>query len=147
LGLLASRNRNRVTAVPTAAVLAVLYVEDEPLIRELMAAVLEDAGFELLIVADGAAAIAALDGHGPPFCIVITDVNLGDGPDGWDVARRARVLNHAMPVIYVTGGPTHEWKSKGVANSVMIKKPFSAPQIIRAIRSLLAADDTAQQDC
>jgi DNA-binding response OmpR family regulator len=129
------------SAVPIALV---LYVEDEPLIRELSALILEEAGFEVLMVPDGAAAIDALDRNAPPISIVITDVTLGDGPDGWEVARHARALNHAMPIIYVSGGSSHEWHSRGVPNSVMIAKPFTDVQIVDTISSLLKATDSTQ---
>ena len=127
------------SAVPVALV---LYVEDESLIRELAAVMLEEAGFEVLMVPDGAVAIDALGRNAPPISIVITDVTLGAGPDGWEVARRARALNPAMPLIYVSGGSSREWHSKGVPNSVMIAKPFTDAEIVDTISSLLKATDT-----
>jgi DNA-binding response OmpR family regulator len=116
---------------------AVLYVEDEPLIRELGATELRDAGFEVVAAESGTAAFDALDNDAAPFCAIVTDVNLGDGPDGWEVARHARELNDALPVIYVSGANGHEWQRKGVPNSVMIAKPFKMAQIVKAICALL----------
>ena len=40
---------------------AVLYVEDEPVLRELVAMILEDAGFEVVTAENGVAAFHALD--------------------------------------------------------------------------------------
>ena len=116
---------------------AVLYVEDDAVIRELSAAALEEAGFNVMVAESGAAAFDALDGNADPFCAVVTDVNLGDGPDGWEVARRARELNNTLPVIYISGASGHDWKSKGVQNSIMIAKPCTIAQITNAISSLL----------
>ena len=116
---------------------AVLYVEDDALTRELAATALEEAGFEVVSTESGTSALEALDDNADPFCAVVTDVNLGSGPDGWDVARRARELNQEMPVVYLSGASGHEWKSKGVLKSIMITKPFNIPQIIAAISSLL----------
>jgi DNA-binding response OmpR family regulator len=123
---------------------AVLFVEDEVIIRELAAMALEAAGFDVVTAENGAAAFDALDDSADPFCAVITDVNLGVGPDGWAVARRARELNHALPVVYVTGASGHEWKSKGVPQSVMIAKPFNPAQIVVALASLLRKDRGAR---
>ena len=116
---------------------AVLYVEDDALIRELSAAALEETGFKVMVAESGAAAFDALDGDADPFCAIVTDVNLGAGPDGWEVAQRARALNDTLPVIYVSGGSGNEWQSKGVRNSIMIEKPYRITQIATAISTLL----------
>jgi CheY-like chemotaxis protein len=97
---------------------AVLYVEDDALIRELAAAELEEAGFEVVSSESGASALEALDDNADPFCAVVTDIDLGAGPDGWDVAIRARELNQAMPVVYVSAASENEWESRGVLKSI-----------------------------
>jgi CheY-like chemotaxis protein len=93
---------------------AVLYVDDEVMIRELAASELEEAGFEVVFAESGAAALDALDNDADPFCAIVTDVNLGAGPNGWEVARRARELNDALPVVYVSGASGQEWQSNCV---------------------------------
>ena len=116
---------------------AVLYVEDEPLLRELASVILEDAGFEVVTAEDGRAAFEALDNDGSPFCAIVTDVNLGSGPDGWAVAKRGRELNKTLPVIYMTGASGHQWQAEGVPRSVMLRMPFASAEILQALRSLL----------
>jgi DNA-binding response OmpR family regulator len=116
---------------------AVLYVEDDDLVRELSAKALEEAGFKLVVAASGAAAFRALADDADPFCAMVTDVDLGAGRDGWEVARRGRELNDTLPVIYVSGGSGNEWQSKGVRNSIMIVKPYKITQIVSAISALL----------
>jgi CheY-like chemotaxis protein len=59
---------------------SVLVVEDEDLIRELSAEVLVDAGFDVVVVEDGDAALEALDGSADPFCALFTDINLNFAP-------------------------------------------------------------------
>jgi DNA-binding response OmpR family regulator len=61
---------------------------------------------------NGHAAFETLKKDGSPFCAMVTDVNLGAGPDGWAVAKRARELNETLPVIYLTGASGHQWQSK-----------------------------------
>ena len=116
---------------------AVLYVEDEPFLRELVALVLENAGFEVVTAENGVAAFHALDDSGEPFCGMITDINLGEGPDGWAVAKHGRELNHDLPVVYVTGESSHHWQSEGVPHSLLRKKLFTPSQILFAPRSVL----------
>jgi DNA-binding response OmpR family regulator len=120
-----------------SAARAVLYVEDESLIRELVTNALEEAGFKVAVAENGTAALVALDDDTTPFCAIVTDVNLGPGPDGWAVAHRARELNDVLPVIYVSGASGHEWQSRGVQHSIMIAKPFKVAQIVSAVSSFL----------
>jgi DNA-binding response OmpR family regulator len=120
---------------------SVLVVEDEDLIRELSAEVLVDAGFDVVVVDDGDAALEALGGSADPFCALYTDVNLGPGPDGWAVARRGRELNNVLPVVYVTAASSHEWKANGVPNSILLAKPCTPDQIVEAVTVVLKTTD------
>jgi len=122
--------------------LLLLLVEDEALIRDLLEVALHDAGFELAIAPEGTKALAELDVDATRFRAVITDVKLGPGPDGWDVARRARELVPDMPVVYMSGDSANDWASKGVPNSIMVAKPFAPVQIITAVTTLLNEADS-----
>lgn len=122
-------------AAPTAPLL--LYVEDEILIQDMLVSALEKAGFRLLVADNGTQAMAILAEKASLLHGMITDVNLGDGPEGWDVAQRARELVQTLPVIYVSAASDHIWSSRGVPNSIMIAKPFVAAQVVVAISSLL----------
>ena len=119
-----------------------LYVEDEILIQDVVEMALQDAGFDVMVAKNGVEAVNALEAATETFLGIITDVNLGDGADGWDVARRARELNEDIPVVYVTGASAHEWASKGVPRSVVIEKPFAPAQLVVAISTLLMKTDT-----
>jgi DNA-binding response OmpR family regulator len=124
------------------ATILLLLVEDEFLIREDLGTALTEAGFELIVAADGGQALADLETDATRFRAVITDINLGAGPDGWEVGRRAREIIANMPVVYMTGHSAHEWTSKGVPNSIMVAKPFAPAQIITAVSTLLNQVDS-----
>lgn len=126
---------------PEAAAPVLLYVEDEIIVQELVESALRDAGFEILIASDGTEALDLLGPSNGALRGLITDINLGDGPDGWQVACRARELTSGLPVVYVSGASEGEWTSRGVPNSVMIAKPFAPAQIVVAISSLLVSSD------
>lgn len=119
-----------------------LYVEDEPITRDLVADALREAGFEVVAAADGDEALVQLGAKCGALRGLITDINLGDCPDGWEVARNARESCSGLPVVYVSGACEHEWTAKGVPNSLMIAKPFAPAQIVVAIASLLVASDS-----
>ena len=127
---------------PEIAAPMLLYVEDEAITQDLVEASLREAGFDVLLASSGTEALKLL---GPPNGLrgLITDINLGDGPDGWEVAARARELTSGLPVVYVSGASEGEWTSRGVPQSVMIAKPFAPAQIVVAISSLLVSADTA----
>ncbi len=72
---------------------------------------------------------------------MVTDINLGAQGSGWELARRARQLNPDLPVVYMSGGNTHEWPSHGVPRSIMVPKPFSPSQIVVAIATLANRSD------
>ncbi len=119
----------------------VLLVEDEAVVQEWMHTELVDAGFAVVAAADATQALAELEADVERFKAVITDIKLGDGPDGWDIGRRARELVADMPVVYVSGDSADAWTSKGVPNSVMIVKPFVTAQLITAVSTLITDAD------
>jgi DNA-binding response OmpR family regulator len=118
-----------------------LYVEDDRVIRETVIESLEEAGFELLVADAGEQALQLLGAHAAELRGLITDVNLGAGPDGWTIAREARQLIAGLPVVYVSGASDHEWTSEGVPGSTIIAKPFACTQLVVAISALLVVSD------
>lgn len=119
-----------------------LYVEDEAVTSSLVEEALREAGFEVLTASDGHEALVQLKAKSGSLRGLITDINLGDCPDGWEVARRARESISGLPVVYVSGACEHEWTARGVPSSLMIAKPFAPAQIVVAISSLLVALDS-----
>lgn len=118
-----------------------LYVEDEALIQQMLVTDLEESGFAVLVTNNGTEALAVLASRSEELHGLITDINLGDGPDGWEVARKARELRSGLPVVYVSAASEHEWTSQGVPASLMITKPFVPTQVVVAISSLLIVSD------
>jgi len=123
--------------MPDSAPPLLLYVEDELLIQDNVIFSLEEAGFKLAVADSGGQALELLALHGDALAGLITDVNLGQGPDGWGVARAAREAISGLPVVYVSAASEHEWTSHGVPGSIMIAKPFVSAQLVVAISSLL----------
>jgi CheY-like chemotaxis protein len=117
-----------------------LLVEDEPLIRTVLSAALEEAGFSLLEATSGAAAIQIID-EDAGIVGIVTDIRLGEGPTGWEIARHARQQSPTLAVVYMTGDSAADWTSEGVPNSTMLQKPFATAQIVTAIATLLNTTD------
>ena len=118
------------------AVQPILVVEDEALIRISLVECLEAGGYTVSDCSDGAAAIAYIEAsdelHG-----LATDIQLGKGPSGWEVAHYARKKYPDIAVVYMTGDSAADWSAEGVPNSVILQKPFADAQMLTAIATLM----------
>ncbi len=114
-----------------------LLVDDDALILHVLEDALTDAGYGVITAMDGAGAIAELDRPENDVAGLITDIRMGEGANGWDVARHARELVPTFPVVYMTADSGGDWAVQGVPNSTLIQKPFATAQIITAISNML----------
>lgn len=112
----------------------VLVVEDESLVREMIAEELRDAGFAVLEAADGEAAAGILLGR-DRVDLLFTDIRLPGTLDGWEVARLGRGARAALPVVYATGYTVD--RTAEVDGSIFLHKPYQPSQIVDTIRRLL----------
>lgn len=119
----------------------ILYVEDEVTIQDEVIEGLEAAGYRVVAAKSGAQALRLLAEHNAELRGVMTDINLGSGIDGWEVARRAREAIGGLPVVYLSAASQEKWTSRGVPGSVMIAKSFAMAQVVVAISSLIIALD------
>lgn len=70
----------------------VLVVEDEALIASFVEDALFDGGFQACLVSSGEAALSTFCDGRKGCRALLTDVNLGDGITGWELARRVREI-------------------------------------------------------
>lgn len=118
-----------------------LVVEDEVLLHLPLKDELNDAGYELMLVTSGERALKELAREGKIYRALITDIRLGKGIDGWEVAHRAREMMPGLPVIYMSGDSASAWSANGVPKSVMLAKPFALAQLVTAISQLITEAD------
>jgi CheY-like chemotaxis protein len=115
----------------------ILVVEDEHLVRELVLLVLAEAGFDTLDASSGVEAIDLMRRQSRAIGGLVTDVNLSIGPNGWEVAAFAREMWRDIAVVYVTGDSANQWRTRGLAGSVLIEKPFSPADVAKTMTGLL----------
>jgi DNA-binding response OmpR family regulator len=118
-----------------------LLVEYESLVRHDLREGLVAAGFDVMEAPQGARALSELEADPSRFLGLITDITLGKGPDGWEIARRGRELVPDLPVVYISGHGSADWQSKGVPKSLTLAKPFATAQLVTAISTLLVEVD------
>ena len=114
----------------------ILIVEDEALIRMGLADSLKSGGFAVAECSDGSEALGYID-DASQLQGLITDIQLGAGPNGWEVARHARRKFANLPVVYVTGDSAADWTVEGVPGSVLLQKPYADAQMLTAMSNLL----------
>jgi two-component system OmpR family response regulator len=113
-------------------------VEDEPTIRELLAASLRFAGFSVTSAATGEQAVAAVARERPD--LILLDVML-PGMDGFTVVGRLRDDLGAgdVPILFLTARDTAADKVKGLTlgGDDYVTKPFDLEELIARIRAVL----------
>lgn len=119
--------------------LAVLVIEDDHLIQSLVEEALTDGGFEPAIAPSGEEAVTLLTANKGKYRALVTDINLPGKVDGWEVAKQAREIDPAFPIVYMTGASADQWAANGVPNSILLSKPFAPAQLVTAVSQLLNA--------
>ena len=97
----------------------VLVVEDDPFVREMAVAGLEDAGFEVIEAASGGQALEFLH-VGITLDGLLTDIRLPEA-NGRTVARAYRERFPDLPVLYVTG---YAEQMQPVPGGIILSKPY-----------------------
>jgi DNA-binding response OmpR family regulator len=122
----------------------VLIVEDDELIQGIVEDALKEGGFETAIAPSAEEAVTLLRGRLMDYRALVTDINLKGHMNGWEVAKHAREINPAVPIVYMTGAAAGDWPSRGVPNSILLEKPFAPAQLVTAISQLLNASAPGQ---
>lgn len=120
--------------------LSVMLVEDEYLIAEMVFRALLEGGFDVMTLSNGTEAWRLLDRSAPPP-ILVTDINAGEGPNGWEIARYARDRRPDLAVVYMTGASADDWPIHGVPQSILVPKPFTDIEIVTAVCKLVYRDN------
>lgn len=104
----------------------ILVVEDEFFLQADLELALAAAGFATDVAWSGEEALSLL--MTTRHDALVTDVKLAGVLSGWEVARQIREKDPSFPVIYVTAYK-QDWAANGVANSVLIPKPFTSARL------------------
>jgi DNA-binding response OmpR family regulator len=123
------------TTAPTTPDAGVLVVDDEPMVREVVARYLERDGFLVHEAADGVAALDWLDRHTP--ALVVLDVMLPE-VDGLAVLRTVRERGD-VPVILLTARAEEVDRVVGLELGAddYVVKPFSPRELTARVRTVL----------
>jgi two-component system CheB/CheR fusion protein len=120
---------------------AVLVIEDDRELRELLELVLAEEGHRPATAPDGAAALELLAHRDFKPDLILADYNLPNGMDGLLVATKIReTLHRLIPVIVLTGDiSTDTLRRIASQDCVQLNKPVRAPDVMQTIQRLLPA--------
>jgi DNA-binding response OmpR family regulator len=119
------------------ASLSILVVDDESDLREMLTRSFSREGHRVTAVAGGREAIdRASDEH---FDIVLLDVALGPGPDGYEVCRTLRARRNVVPIIMLTALDSEADAVLGLeaGGDDYVTKPFGLAELRSRIRAVL----------
>ena len=118
----------------------ILIVDDEPGIREAIAAILEDEGYTPREAAEGNAALAAVAARMPG--LVLLDIWLeGSRLDGLEVLEVLRRSHPELPVVVISGHGTIETAVSAIKMGAydFLEKPFKADRLLLVIQRAIEA--------
>ena len=120
-----------------AAALEILVVDDESELREQLRRLFEREGHHVTGVASGRDAIDRASTA--RFDIVLLDVALGPGPDGYEVCRTLRERRNVVPVIMLTALDSEADAVLGLEAGAddYVTKPFGPAELRSRIRAVL----------
>jgi CheY-like chemotaxis protein len=115
----------------------ILLVEDEPLLGELLVEALTELGFEVRVASDASGALRYLL-SGAKADVLFTDIELGEGMDGAQLAELVREMRPKLPVVYASGRRGVD-TFKPVAGSIFLQKPYTLKQVDQTLSRLAVA--------
>jgi signal transduction histidine kinase/ActR/RegA family two-component response regulator len=117
----------------------VLVVDDEPLVREIIAEQLRSSGYVVTAVSDSREALALMDAGGS-FDLIVSDLSM-PGMDGVALLREVHRRSPSLPAILMTGYATNAAESalRGILAGTfsLFRKPVAQDDLVDRVAMLL----------
>ena len=132
-----SARGSSVSTVDATASMRILVVDDEAPLRDTLTRSFSKEGHTVEAVATGTEAIERAGGE--QFDVVLLDVALGAGPNGYDVCRTLREQRNIVPIIMLTALDTEADAVQGLEAGAddYVTKPFGLAELRSRIRAVL----------
>jgi len=113
----------------------ILVVEDEVLISELIADVLNERGFDVHAFPDAETALNYVE-SGSEVDVLFTDINLAGTMDGSVLAERVRERRPELPIVYCSGRYSPSALTPPVPRSIFVRKPYDPSDLCTLMERL-----------
>jgi len=115
----------------------ILFVDDEPGIRETLSIILRRYGFAVTVAATVAQALEEIKTH--EFDLLLCDLNIEGKRDGYTVVRGMRQVDPECIAIILTGYPDEESEAEGANLGIddYIAKPANADALVAILAERL----------
>lgn len=120
----------------------VLIVDDEKVIRDFVASILEGAGYTPVLASDAESALRIM--RTLPIDLFLLDVDL-DGTNGLSLCRKIREEEKVAPIIFVTGGDTSTSDAFAAGCDDLVSKPIQPAVLLARMRGHAQRTDYAKQ--
>jgi CheY-like chemotaxis protein len=115
---------------------SILVVDDDDMIRDLVADALSDEGYAVIKAADGAEALRRRDEQMP--ALVLLDMRM-PVLDGWGFARTVRERGLRLPIVVMTAAENAERWREEIGGDGCLPKPFDLDVLFETVAKLAGA--------
>ena len=133
-----TQSEERISVEPALGSETVLLVEDEAGVRDLVSAILGQAGYTVLEARHGKEALLISEGHHGPIQLLITDVVMPE-MSGKELAHRLGSLRPELKILYMSGYTDDAIVHHGVLDpdTPFLAKPFTPAGLIRKVQETI----------
>lgn len=111
-----------------------LVVDDQPAVREILAAMLDLAGYTVRQASNGSEAVRAMGREA--FDLVLLDVHL-PGNSGWEILQQLRSISPAQRVVMISD-ERHEDEARARGADGFLAKPYRRTALEDTVQEILA---------
>jgi CheY-like chemotaxis protein len=114
----------------------VLVADDDESVRESLCKLLQDEGYEVSAVANGAETVETFCREQNRIDLLLVDLNM-PLMNGWATLDRLLEVNPCLPVLIVTAQPNQYEMALAAGVSALVEKPIDVPALLQVIHKLL----------
>lgn len=138
--MVAASSESRDQTEPRGGSETILVVEDEEMLRELLAGLFEEHGYEVLAARDGAEAVELYRSNKDRIAIVLSDMGLPK-LGGWEMFQQIKTINPGVKAILASGyfDPNLKMTMMKAGARDFIQKPYVSDAVLERVREIIDA--------
>jgi two-component system cell cycle sensor histidine kinase/response regulator CckA len=116
--------------------ITILIAEDEPIVRNLLRAIVQQQGYSFLIAANGQEAMTLSQAYPDEIHMLLTDIQMPI-MNGLDLAKEIVKERPSIRILVISGETSDEIR-QGNITLPFLKKPFAPDRLLKELRQVLA---------